>query len=387
MRDITGVVISDDGKILIPGIYNPGSIGRMTVWVGDTEYPAKVLKSDYHLNMTVIKINADNKLVPLSLERLADLKTGSWCVIVTPSGEKKDFVKFTTLGICRGEVDGKYRLFDVDGVSRISSGAPVLDMDGRTVGITKDRNVVSMTDLNSDLQLFMSDAAGVTSPDDEARRKGRLGIMMHSINKEYAKKHGLTKSGLWVTHVEDGTPASLAGIRKGDLIVALNGNPLRLSGRRSREYFTKSLRAEIGREFDITVIRDGKEIACHALIHKRPEDEKQYAKDIGVEVKSITDADIINMNLFTSNGVLITKVDGGSPAATSSSFRRGLLMNGDVIISVGGYPTPTLEEFTRVIDDLRRKHPDVLLVVYKRGLVTGYAGLNLKIGENGKGGI
>jgi len=60
-------------------------------------------------------------------------------------------------------------------------------------------------------------------------------------------------------------------------------------------------------------------------------------------------------------------------------------MKNDVIMEIAGEPTPTLDDFARVLDDVRRDQPDVLLVYYRRGLTTGYAGLNLKIGENGKG--
>ena len=110
------------------------------------------------------------------------------------------------------------------------------------------------------------------------------------------------------------------------------------------------------------------------------------ARDIGIEVKTITEVDAFSQNLFSTEGVLVTDVEPGSAAATSSTFRSGLLRNGDVILELDGKPTPSLDEFKKVLDGVRRKKPAVLLVYFQRGRYNGYAGLNLKIGDNGNGG-
>ena len=210
--------------------------------------------------------------------------------------------------------------------------------------------------------------------------------MLQAINKDYAKAHNLPRSGIWVTHAVSEGPADKAGIRTGDLIIELNGSPLRLSGARVQSYFLQSLRPQVGRNFEITVIRHGKKIVCKGTFEKAPEDKKLRARDIGIEVKSITEMDVFAQNLFSSEGVLVTDVEPGSAAATSSTFRSGLLRKGDVVLELDGKPTPTLDEFKKVLDEVRSRKPDVLLVYYQRGRYNGYAGLNLKIGDNGNGG-
>ncbi len=385
-RPVTGILMTSHGHILIPGVYKPDDVKRLTVWVSDAEYQAGVVKADDQLKMTIIKINADEELVPLSRDRLVDLETGSWCVSVRQSGEDMDFERFTSPGFCRGVVDGRYRSFFVNKVFKNENGAPVVALDGSLAGIVSGGNVLSITDLNEDLQDFLDAATGVISPEDEVRNKGWLGVMLQAVNKDYAKAHELPRSGIWVTHSVSTGPAAKAGIRTGDLIIALNGNPLRLSGARAQSYFLQSLRPRVGCEFAITVVRDGKEIACKGVFEKVPEAEKLRSRDIGVEVKVITEVDSFSRNLFSSNGVLVTDVEPGSAAATSSTFRSGLLRKGDVILELDGKPTPNLDEFKKVLDAVRRKKPDVLLVYFQRGRYNGYAGLNLKIGDNGNGG-
>ena len=153
-RPVTGIIMTKRGHILMPGVLKPDSVERLTVWVGDAEYQAGVVKADEQLNMTIIKINSDDELVPLSQKKLADLKTGSWCVSVRQSGEDLDFERFISPGFCRGMVDGRYRSFFVNGVFKNDNGAPVVALDGSLVGIVSDGNVLSITDLNEDRSGF-----------------------------------------------------------------------------------------------------------------------------------------------------------------------------------------------------------------------------------------
>ena len=91
------------------------------------------------------------------------------------------------------------------------------------------------------------------------------------------------------------------------------------------------------------------------------------------------------LRLCDSNGVLITEIRKGSPAAVSSSFRRTLLSMNDVIVEMAGMPTPTLEEFGKVLETIRKNKTKVIQITYWRGKASGYAGLNLEKNENGKG--
>jgi len=386
LRHSVGIAVSKDGVIMIPGIYKPGEGNRVTVWLGTDEYQAKVLDSDERLNRTLVKISDDVKTVPLPRDKVGDLKTGGWCVAVTPSDEAKDFEKFVSLSMCRGSIEGQYRTFVVSSISRSCTGSPVVDMNGIPVGIVDGASsVLALSDMNDDLQEFIEDVLSADSDEeDEEGGKGRLGVIVHPVNKDYAKEHGLPRYALWVDFVSEGSPAAAAGIKTGDLVVGLNGKPLRFSGDRAKSYFTKMLHPEVGAKFEIEVMRGGGRKSLSGVFDKRPEEKKLLAKDVGVEVKEIRDSDVFGQNLFTSQGVLITKIESGSPAATSARFRQSLLMKGDVILELDGRPTPTLEAFTKVLEQVRLENRDVLLVAFKRGTVTGYAGLNLKIGKEKK---
>jgi serine protease Do len=382
-----GLVLTAQGHVLVPETIKPDSDERIEAWIGDAEYVARPIKSDDALGMTILKIDGGETFVPVDLRKGADLSVGEWAVVPVPSDEATDYRKFTSLLTCRGEIAGRYRRFLLSGLPREAKGAPVVNLGGQVVGLAgSSGDALAVTDLTEDLTVFLAEATGVRSPDEEEKLKGWLGAFLDPINKEYAEAKKLPVSALWVLHADQDGPAAAAGMRAGDLVVALHGQPLRFNGPRVRDYFMKSLRPQAGAPFAVTVIRDGKEIELKGALAKRPEPVTLHAEDVGVTVANITDSDYVLLNLFSREGVRVTEVDRGSAAATGSSFGRTLLQRNDVVIELAGQPTPTIEAFGRVLESVRRDRPPAVLVKYWRGPLAGYEGLNLRIGERKNGG-
>jgi len=109
------------------------------------------------------------------------------------------------------------------------------------------------------------------------------------------------------------------------------------------------------------------------------------AEDLGVTVCGISDSEVYARNLYAERGVLVTEVHRGSPAATSGTLRQTLISKDDVILELAGLPTANIVAFGKVLEGIRRARPPVVLVKYQRGRMTGYAGLNLAIGEKDNG--
>jgi serine protease Do len=381
-----GIVLTPEGHVLVPETIKPDMDDRIEVWIGEDEYVARPIKSDEALGMTILKLDSEKRFQPVDLGRGADLAVGEWAVVQVPSDEATDYSKFTSILVCRGEIAGRYRRFLLNGLPREARGAPVLNLSGEVVGLAGSGDALALTDLMDDLRLFLAEATGVRSPDEEEKQKGWLGAFLEPINKEYAEGRKLPVSGLWILHVDRDGPAAAAGLMGGDLVVKLNGEPLRFTGVRVRDYFMKAMRPQAGKPFAVTVLRDGREVEVRGTLARRPEPVTLHAEDLGVKVSNITDGDYVLLNLFSREGVRVTEVDRGSAAATGSSFDRTLLQNNDVIVELAGQPTPTIEAFGRVLESVRRDRPPAVLVKYWRGPVAGYEGLNLRIGERKNGG-
>jgi len=382
---INGIILTPEGHVLIQQSLQPDLDDRIEVWVGEDEYQARPIKVDKELGMTILKMDADTVFEPMGWPEASDLAVGEWVVVVTPSGENKDFERFVTLGMCQGVQSGRYRNFKTSGIPGTCVGAPAMNMKGTVVGIVKSGGIVSFADVREDLELFLAEATGVRSPEEEKRKKAWLGVATSAISKPYARLQGLPSSGQWIHHVAEDSPAEAAGLQEGDLIIRLNGADLRFSGSRSRAYFNQTLRPRKEVPFTVTVLRDGQEVACSGIYKKKPELPTLRAEDIGVSLTDCTEQIAFSRNFFSETGVLVTDVHKGSPAATGQEFRYGLLMKNDIIVELAGQPTPDIKAFTAVLEQVRREKPEVLLVKYIRGRETGYAGLNLRIGthENG----
>jgi serine protease Do len=385
-RTFTGVVLTPEGHLLVPELIRPDTTERIEAHVGGETLAARPIKTDDTLVMTVLKVDVDTPLKPLRLDGGADLAVGEWGVVVVPSDEATDFEKFTHVVVSRGEIAGRYRRFLVSGLPREAKGAPVVNLSGQVVGLLDQWGAVSAADLKDDVAAFLAQATGVRSPEEESRTRGWIGATLEPVNKELALARGWPVSALWVTHAAAGGPAAAAGVRVGDLIVAFNGKPLRLSGQRARDYFLQTMRATPGVKFTLTVLRGGRQIEVAGEFTRRPEPETLRAEDIGVTVQEVTDSLVFERNLLAREGVLVTEVHKGSPAATGSSFGQGLLMSGDVILELAGKPTADIKAFGRALDQIRRDRSDVVLVKLRRGAMTGFEGLNLKIGDQGNGG-
>lgn len=382
---MNGLVLTADGHILLPDIVAPKPDLRVLVWVGDEEHVARVLKSDDTLGMTIVKIDGAGPLTPVKLDQVASLAPGEWAVITTASDEAGDFQKFTALSQNRGEIGGRYGLYQLSTLPRDARGAPVVNLDGRLVGFCSRLDVLAFADLADDLQSFLADATGVKSTDDEEKSRGWLGVLLEPINKDLARARGLPVASLWVLHADVDGPSAAAGLKDGDLIVGLNGQPLRFSGPRTQEFFMKSARPRAGQPFKLSVVRQGRTNELAGVMTKRPKPDFVRAEDVGITVTSIMDTDQFGRSLATRDGVLVTEVLPGSPAATSSRFTQTLLVRQDVIVELGGKPTRTLAEFNQALDAVRLSRATTVLVKYWRGPISGYAGLNLRIGERDGG--
>ncbi len=381
---LNGIILTKSGHVLLPKVVKPELTKRIDIWIGEKEYTAKFVKADEQLGMSILKIDTEDTLSPVDISKCADLKIGQWCVVIEAGDESSDYKKLKRLTSCSSTIDDFYRQFIIDNDAPTSmsnasrpDGALLMDGKGNIAAIRQGGKMLSMADLHDSITELVIEATTEKKQDDEAKKKAWLGMVTDSINKEYALSKNLPSSSLWVTYVFAGSPAEAAGLAKGDLITEFNGKPLRLKGVRVAQYFSKAVRPKDGRPFSITVLRKGVRKELAGTFTKRPEDETLRAQDLGLTVKKMTDEDYFARSLSVKDGVLVKEVEKGSPAATSGSFRQSLLYPNDVIVEMAGKPTPTLAEFSKVLEALRSDKPSTVLVKYYRGIATGYAALNL----------
>lgn len=380
-----GVVLTEDGHLLAPFTIRPDTADRIEAWIGERSYLAHPLKFDDSIGMTIMKVEPAEALTPIDLSNIRDLRTGEHAFVVLNSDEDSEFMRFTFNTFCQGIIEGRYRQFSLSPLPNQTRGAPLYNIHGELVGLTSQTNAWALSDLKQDLLALLDEATGRGETDASRTENAWFGASLSPINRDYARAKGLPRSALWLIHVYEDSPAHKAGFRSGDLLVGLNDEPLRLSGPRVYQYFMQTLRPRVGTEFSATALRDGKTIRGEGTMETRPEPRTFRAEDLGITVSEINEILVMRHNLFIQEGVLITDIDRGSPAATGRQFGRNLLMPRDVITAIGGHPTPTLSDFNEAIDQIRRERRNAVLVEFMRGPTTGFEALNLRLRDRTDG--
>lgn len=381
-KTYAGLVLDEQGHLLVATALKADTLIRATVWIGDEEYAAHLVKTEKELGLSILKIDTDQALRPIDFNALGTLVPGAWSVSLSPSGESRDFAKTRDIGFCSGVEESQFTTYLLNG-SRLMTGAPVMNIDGQLSGVAVTINkALAMTDLADELQELLArvkDEQADTQGEAEEDDQGWLGVLHAPVNQDYARKYSLPRGGTLINHVIRNSPAERAGLQAGDLIVAVNGKELRFSGKKATEYFMKVLRAREGKAFKVTVIRNREQTLLSGTFGKAPEPSALRVKALGVDVRNIDPALVVSDKLSTERGVYVNEIEKGSPAAMGSG--GALLSKGDVITGIAGVATPDLDAFSTAMDKIQAEQPSVVLVAYTRGRVTGFAALNLSLGE------
>ena len=164
-------------------------------------------------------------------------------------------------------------------------------------------------------------------------RRPWLGASMQSVSKDIADSIGLDRpSGALVTDVTDKSPAMQAGLKRGDVVVAVDGQPVDDPEGVGYRLATKP----IGGTAALSILRDGKKIVSQLSLTPAPETPARDGVKIsgsspfsGVSAVNISPATIEELSLEgVTGGTAVSDVDADTPAA-NVNFQRG-----DVILAI-----------------------------------------------------
>ncbi|MCM8542089.1 MAG: PDZ domain-containing protein, partial [Lentisphaeraceae bacterium] len=107
-------------------------------------------------------------------------------------------------------------------------------------------------------------------------------------------------------------------------------------------------------------------------------------EEFGLTVNDISPFDYFNFSLKINEGVLVTGIEGGSPAATSTYFGRPLIQRGDVIVEVHGKKIANIQDLRSVLEELREKKISAVYIRMQRGNRQTSVSLDTAIGQKTK---
>ncbi len=268
----TGIIISSDGQILTNNhVVEAGADGgSITVSFNDgTITSATILGRDPVTDLAVIKAKDKSGLKPAVLGNSSDLKVGQEVVAIgSPFGLESTVTSGIVSALNRpvSSSDGSgtdagsvFPAVQTDAaINPGNSGGPLVDLEGRVIAI----NSAIRTNGGSDTEQSGSIGLGFAIPIDLAKNvskhlvKGekvehaRIGITVtNSVQSD-----GITTTGAEVKDVTKGGAGEKAGVKKGDVVTAINGTPVA-----SSDGLVAAVRGfQPGEQVTLTLLRDGK---------------------------------------------------------------------------------------------------------------------------------
>lgn len=364
----TGFFISAEGYI-VTNNHMVENAEKVTVTThNEKEYKAKIVGADPNTDLALLKVN-DKNLPFAELGDSETLRVGEWVLAI---GNPWGFEHTVTAGIVSskgrqlGIPDVPYQDYiQTDAaINRGNSGGPLVNMRGEVVGITS--NIISPSGGNIGI--------GFAIPSNLARKivkqlkekgrvvRGYLGVRSGPVTEDDREAFKLqTRKGAIIGEVERGTPAAKAGLKKYDIIIEVNGNPIK----DHHDLMFKIAEIEPGTKVEIKVIRDGKEKIITATLGERTSGTEQEApsasgKDLGFSITTLTPRLARRLGFQTEEGVLITDVRQFSEAS------RKELRAGDIILEANREKVKTDKELRSIVNKLDSGDTLVLLIRRER---------------------
>ena len=278
----SGFVITKDGYILTNGHVvqgaekeNPMEPAKLitVVTYDERKYQAKVIGFCLNPDVALIKIESDKDMQPVEFADSRAVRIGEKCFAVgAPIGLKRSFTGGMLSNVDRTDLETYTKVFQTDAaINPGNSGGPLFDQSGRVLGI----NTYGFGDANN---------LGFTIPihvvmvlKDHFLKHGKFirsdipFCLFGELTDELAKALKVEK-GILIDYVMPGTSADKAGLKAGDLITQIGGQPC----------FARTQAELLDWNWDITIREPGSKLSI-ALLRDSAQGRKPVTVDVTLE--------------------------------------------------------------------------------------------------------
>ena len=356
----SGFFVDADGHI-VTNNHVVGNADKIEVMLkgGDT-FEAELVGRDPKTDLALLRVKADGNIPDEKFPYVAfgdsdASKIGDWVIAM---GSPFGLGQTATTGIvsARGRDIGAGPYDDflqIDApINKGNSGGPTFNVRGEVIGV--NTAIISPTGVSAGI--------GFAVPSNMAKNviaqlikngsvsRGWLGVNIQTVTPDLAAGLGMAKpEGALVSAVNDGSPAARAGLRSGDVIVAVNGE--RIETLRELPRYIANLAA--GQDAKMTVFRGGSERTLAVTIGAMPRADKVAAAGpsktdaprFGMKLAALDDAARARFGLGRDDaGVVVTAVDPDGIAAEKG------VRPGDVIRRISGQNVSSPADVARILE-------------------------------------
>jgi serine protease Do len=352
---------------------------------GAREFSAKVIGNDPKADIAILKIEG-KEVGSLKYASLGDsdaLEVGDYVVAI---GEPFGLQATVTSGIIsakeRTQFGGPYSdyLQTDASINPGNSGGPLFNMKGEVVGV----NAAIISGANTIGFAIPINVVKQILPQLKATGRvvrGFLGVSPQAITADMVDQLGLksTKGALIADVVKD-SPADKAGLKPGDVVVAINGKPVQDNNQLTRDVGV----IPPGKSVQLDVMREGRQRSVEARLAPRPDETDQGGRSSKEGGESKEKGDLLGVRVedLTPQLARRAQVDPGTKgavivdAAPDSPASEAGLDAGDVIVEVNRKQVTSAAEYHGAVKGLKKG--DTALLRVKHGQATQYVPVRIK---------
>ncbi|MFN9358558.1 MAG: trypsin-like peptidase domain-containing protein [Alphaproteobacteria bacterium] len=363
----SGFVIDQSGYIVTNNHVMSGLNEAEVRFSDGNKYKARLIGRDEATDIALLKVDAPRKFQALRFYDDTRVRVGD---LVLAVGNPFGLNGTVTAGILsargRDEVGSgqftDYLQLDA-AINPGNSGGPTFDDSGRVIGM----NTLGRAGSGIGFAIPATTIMRVVEDLKQGRavQRGYLGVQIESLTDEGAKALGLQNTnGALVTGVVAGSPAEQAGIRRGDVILKINGQAVK----DNRELARRIAALDVGQTATFTIWRENATITIKVTAARRDQalsyntqGQGLQPTSIGLALQSINDTVREDFRLGKGvGGVLVMGIDPASDAA-ARNFGPG-----DRIVAVGSVEVSSLADVNLALEKAKALNRDsVLLFVVK----------------------
>ena len=374
----SGVIISKDGYIVTNNHVIDGA-DEISVKLNDNrEFKGRVIGTDPSTDLALVKIEGDDfPTIPVGDSEA--LKVGEWVLAV---GNPFNLNSTVTAGIVSAKArslgvynNGIESFIQTDAaINQGNSGGALVNAKGELVGINSVLSSPTgayagygfaiptsiMTKVIADLKQYGTVQRAV------------LGVIIRDINSDLAKEKDIQiQDGIYIEEVSDRSAAMEAGIKKGDIIIAINDVPVKTASALQEQVN----RYRPGDKIKVTIHR-GKDTKTLSVTLKNNQGNTEITKTKGIEslgaaFKELKDNTKRELNI--SSGVQVVGIKAGK-------FQRAGIRDGFIILNINGVNVKSVDTIESIFNDIMKgnSRDKVMFItgIYPNGK-TGYYAVDL----------
>ncbi|MGY2048139.1 DegQ family serine endoprotease [Methylobacterium sp. JK268] len=354
-RSLGSGVIVDAAGLIVTNNHVIENMNEVKVALSDRrEFPAEIVLRDPRTDLAVLRIKAPGGLSPMEFGDSESLQVGDFVIAIgNPFGVGQTVTQGIVSALARtqvGSADYQFFIQTDAAINPGNSGGALVDLNGALVGI--NTAIFSQSGGSHGIG-FAIPASMVKAVVETAKGGGKLvrrpwlGARLQNVTPDIAESVGLDHpTGVLVAGMIAKSPAEESGLKRGDLILSVDGQPVDDPEAFGYRFALKGISGET----KLAVLRGTNRVTVPVKLAPAPETRprdtlKVRARSpfLGATAVNLSPAVAEELQLdLPGDGVVIADVDGGTIA------QRAGFQKGDVIVAVNGVPVTTTKDLDRV---------------------------------------